>query len=410
MGTIREYIKKNGETAFHAEVRLKGHLPQREHFRTKSKAKEWIQDIESAIRDGRYSNKTEARRRTVGDMVDRFIEQWLPRFPGRQAKQTALLTWWKQQCGHLRLIDFSSAKIAEYRDKLANEKVVRGNVRSPSTVNRYLSALGKALNVCMKEWAWIDDTPMRKVSRPKEASSRDRFLDPEEKERLLQECRSSKHPFLYPLVALSLITAMRSGELINLCWQDVDFRMRKIILRNTKNGDPRIVPLTSEAEAIFREIRTDGANPQELIFSSRRNSLNQAVPVSVRGSFALALKRAGIENFRWHDLRHTAASYLAMAGASQAELMAILGHRSPIMTKRYVHFTQRHLADLMQRTSKEMILKEIGDDHSNIASPSTHSLRLNEESRDSGRDSAASSRPADGAEEKQDYKGYLPTT
>ena len=146
MGTIREYTKKNGETSFHAEVRLKGSPPQRECFRTKSKAKEWIQDIESGIRDGRYSNRIEAKRRTVGDMVDRFIEQWLPKFPKRMAKQVALLTWWKRKCGHLRLMDLTAAKIAQYRDELATEKTVHGKIRSPSTVNRYL--LRGAFNSC----------------------------------------------------------------------------------------------------------------------------------------------------------------------------------------------------------------------------------------------------------------------
>ena len=146
MGTIREYTKKNGETVFHAEVRLKGHPPQREHFRTKSKAKEWIQDIESAIRDGRYSNRIEAKRRTVGDMVDRFIEQWLPKFPKRMAKQVALLTWWKRKCGHLRLMDLTTAKIAQYRDELATEKTVHGKRSCLCLGRQRLSAL----NTCVK--------------------------------------------------------------------------------------------------------------------------------------------------------------------------------------------------------------------------------------------------------------------
>jgi integrase len=148
------------------------------------------------------------------------------------------------------------------------------------------------------------------------------------------------------------------------------------------------LPLTSEAEAIFREVKVDGVGPQDLVFLSRRNTLNKAVPVSVRDSFASALRKAGIKKFRWHDLRHTAASYLAMAGASQAELMAILGHRSPIMTKRYVHFTQKHLADLMGRTSKQMIVTEIKDDYSSTASPNTYPLRVDEESGDGSRDSS----------------------
>ncbi len=81
MGTYRETVRKDGKRSYHAEVRLKGHPPQRGSFRTLTLAKKWIQDTESAIRDGRHAKTVEAKRHTVGEMVDRFIEQWLPKTP-----------------------------------------------------------------------------------------------------------------------------------------------------------------------------------------------------------------------------------------------------------------------------------------------------------------------------------------
>ena len=95
MGTIREYTKADGTKSYHAEVRLRGHPPQRDNFRTRSLAKQWIQDTESAIRDGRHIKTTEAKRHTLGELIDRFITQWLPKNPKSQIKQTALLSWWK---------------------------------------------------------------------------------------------------------------------------------------------------------------------------------------------------------------------------------------------------------------------------------------------------------------------------
>ncbi len=355
MGTIREYKKRDGTISYHAEIRLRGHPIQRESHRTKTLAKKWIQDTESAIRDGRHFKTAEAKRHTLGELIDRFILQWLPKYPKQKSKQTALLTWWKQSLGHLLLADLTPSAIAEARDALLKETTRRKTQRSASTVNRYLAALSKALSIAITEWGWLEDSPITKVSKPGEAPGRDRFLSLEEKDRLLTACQASPNLYLYPLVNLSILTAMRFGELINLRWEDIDFHQRKIILRQTKNGDSRVIPLTDAAESCFKLCPTYQANAKGLIFRSQRKNNPHGI-VSVRRTFENALKIAGISNFRWHDLRHTAASYLAMNGATQGELMAILGHRSPHMTRRYAHFSQDHLGELLQRTNNKLTL------------------------------------------------------
>lgn len=351
MGTIREVLRKDGKYSYHAEVRLKGCPPQRDSFRTITKAKEWIQDIESGIRDGRHFKTREAKKHTVGEMIDKFISVWLPKFPQRLKKQTALLNWWKKQCGHLLLIDFTSAIISECRDQLLQERVPSGNLRSSSTVNRYLSAIGKALTISIKEWGWLEHNPSRNVSKPPEGKGRERFLSLDEKERLLIECKKSRNPNLFPMVLLALHTAMRFGELQGLSFKDISFDRHLITLQKTKNGDKRYIPLTEEAENLLKSLPNYYSDPESLVFSSKRNS-NCENKVCVRESFERAVQRANIKDFRFHDLRHTAASYMAMAGATQGELMAILGHRSPQMTRRYAHYSQDHLRKLLERTHK----------------------------------------------------------
>lgn len=351
MGTIREVTKKDGSTSFHAEVRLRGYPPQRESFRTKGLAKKWIQDTESAIRDGRHFKTVEAKRHTVGEMIDRFISQWLPKNPNSQAKQAALLTWWKNRVGHLILLDLTPSIIAESRDALLCESTRFKKLRSSSTANRYLAALSKALSVAVKEWGWLDDSPMRKVTKPSEAPGRERFLSHQEKDRLLEACQSSPNPFLYPLVSLSIHTAMRFGELIKLKWEDIDFQTRMITLQKTKNGDRRVLPLTLVVESLFKLCPTYIHEPSGLIFKSTRRH-NISGYISVRQAFKNALKAAEVDNFRWHDLRHTAASYLAMKGATQGELMTILGHRSPNMTRRYAHYSQDHIRKILEKSGE----------------------------------------------------------
>ena len=205
MGTIRDCRRKDGTSSFHAEVRLKGHPPQRASFRTRSLAKKWIQDTESAIRDGRHFKTAEAKRHTVGEMIDRFVAQWLIKHPQREEKQASYLEWWKQKCGHLMLSNLTPAVIAEARDQLLNEITVRGTLRSLGTVNRYLSAFGKALIVAVKEWGRLEDSPMRNVTKPSEGEGRERFLSLDERDRFLSACKESRNPNLFPIVSLALI-------------------------------------------------------------------------------------------------------------------------------------------------------------------------------------------------------------
>jgi integrase len=189
---------------------------------------------------------------------------------------------------------------------------------------------------------------MRNVSKLTEGQGRDRVLSQEEKTRLLEECTNSRNPNLFPIVSLALMTGMRHGEIVGLRWKEIDFVNRTVTLNQTKNGDRRVIPLTGEMEQIFKNCWTYGEEKERLIFRSTKDIVDEK-RASIREAFENALHRAGITNFRFHDLRHTAASYMAMAGATQGELMTILGHRSPSMTRRYAHYSQQHLLKLMDR-------------------------------------------------------------
>ena len=357
MGTIREYKKDDKSSSFHAEVRLKGYPPQRASFRTKNLAKKWIQDTESSIRDGRHFRIAEAKKHTVKDLIEKFISQWLGQFPERVVRQTAYLEWWKNRLGHLLLSDLTPVVIAEARDALLAEKPPRQTLRKPSTVNRYLAAFSRALTIAMKEWGWLDDSPMRKVSKPSEGKGRNRLLSIEEKDRLLQACKLSSNPHLYSIVALALLTGMRFGEMVNLRWEDIDYTNKIITLEKTKNGERRMLPLTKAVEEILVLSRQTDITTG-LIFKPT-SLTNRSGVVDINNAFMKVLKKTEIKDFRFHDLRHASASYLAMNGATQGELMAILGHKTPTMTRRYAHYSQKHVANLMKKMQTDLLPKEI---------------------------------------------------
>jgi integrase len=258
-----------------------------------------------------------------------------------QAKQ---LAWWRAELGTRTLADVTPAVIAEARGKLARGVTVRGRQRSPSTVNRYLAALSHALTVAMKEWGWLEDNPLRKVTKPKEPRGRVRYLADDERARLLEECRRSESPDLYCAVVLALSTGARRMEILGLRWGQADFARRAITLLETKNGEIRSLPLVGHAFDLLEERAKIRRIDTDLVFPGRKRNR----PIDLRSPFETAVKRAGIEDFRWHDLRHSAASYLAMNGATLAEIAELLGHKTLAMVKRYAHLSQAHTTRVVE--------------------------------------------------------------
>ena len=132
-------------------------------------------------------------------MIDRYIKNVLPnKSDSMQRDQWFQLGWWKEQLGDHLLADVTPVLITECRDRLLKEKGPRRKKRSPATTSRYLAALAHCFSIAVKEWGWIDDTPMRKVTKPKEPRGRVRFLSDEERERLLDACKKSQNPVIIP--------------------------------------------------------------------------------------------------------------------------------------------------------------------------------------------------------------------
>lgn len=359
MATIQERVSQSGAKTYRVMVRLKGGPPQTATFRRKTDAKRWAEKTETDIREGRHFKGIEARRHTFGELVDRYIRDVLPSKPKSRAHQTQQLLWWKGHLGDYVLADITPALIAECRDKLSKETTVRGSARSPSTTVRYMAALSHAFSIAVREWEWLDDSPMRRVSKPREPRGRVRFLSDDERERLLRACKESANPYLYPIVVLAISTGMRKSEILNLTWDDVDLHRGLITIHETKNNERRGVPLVGAA----RELLTDFAKVRRidtnLLFPGKAEQ-NPQNPMDIRTPWGTALKNAQISDFRFHDLRHTCASYLLMNGASIPELAAILGHKTLQMVKRYAHLSDAHTSRVVERMNNSVFGTTVG--------------------------------------------------
>lgn len=339
MAHIEERKTEDGKIKFRVQIRLKGFPQETETFDRKTDAKRWAQKTEAAMKEGRYfKTTTAAKKRTLSDLIDRYIKEILPRKPKNAHNTETQLNWWKQQMGHCLLLDVTPAIIGEHRDKLLEGKTPKGNIRSPTTVVRYLSALSHAFTIAVKEWGWLDDNPLRKVCKPQLPRGRVRFLDDEERARLLEACKASTNPFLYPVVTLALATGMRQGEMMNLSWDDVDFKKEKITLYETKNGDIRVVPLTGHVHAVLKALHGKRSQDTNLVFPGSKPNK----PIDLRFPWEQVIKKANITNFRFHDLRHCCASYLLMNKVPLPVIAEILGHKTYQMVKRYAHLSEDH--------------------------------------------------------------------
>jgi len=152
-------------------------------------------------------------------------------------------------------------------------------------------------------------------------------------------------------VVLALSTGMRQMEVMGLSWADVDLKRGYLILHETKNGERRSVPLVSHARELIEAMSKVRRLDTNLLFYS---DVKPTVPVFIRSHWGKALKAAEIEDFKFHDLRHTAASYLAMNGASLAEIADILGHKTLQMVKRYAHLSEQHTSKVLEAMNREI--------------------------------------------------------
>ena len=255
---------------------------------------------------------------TIAEMINRYIDEILSSRPITARNQMPHLKWWEKQIGSHLLEQVRPPLLIECRKELLGQKTVRAKPRQSSTVNRYFATLSRVFSIAIKEWEWIDKSPLEHLSKLKEPAGRTRFLSQEEIQRLLNTCRRSRNKDLYIAVIIALSTCARQMEVISLRWEDVNLTDGIIFLKHTKNGTSRAVPLQGYALELIKERYHASECRRGLIFPARKKP-NQ--PTNLRASWQKALCAAKIQDFRWHDLRHTGASYLAMQGASLAETL-----------------------------------------------------------------------------------------
>lgn len=253
--------------------------------------------------------------------------------------------------------------IEKYKQKRAEEV-------KPATVNREFSRLRHMLK-CAVDWGYIKNNPCKGVKEMKEPPGRIRYLSHEEMDNLLKACDVSflkENPhnkgrtfskmivaYLKPIVQIAIHSGMRRGEIVNLEWKDIDLKERRIILDKTKNNERRMIPMNDTLYQVLKSLPVHLHS--ERVFPEINGNM-------VTVAFERACKRAGIKDFRFHDLRHTFASYLTMGRESIRTVQTLLGHKDLRMTMRYSHLSPEHLREAVQNLERSLrpsdkVLKEV---------------------------------------------------
>jgi integrase len=361
MATIIAIPLKTGGVSFKAVIKKDGKVLTSKRWSTRKLVLDWSDRIEH---DHETMEALDSGMATMSfdKLADEYLAWW--RKQNRKDKGTpARVDWWKDQFKKKKLIDISSRHIRAILKTYAEGKAKRGNgpkkskvttrPRTPATVNRHRAGLSAIFKYARTE-GYIVNNPVSAVASLPENNKRVRWLSDDERKALLTACKASEWHKLHLLVLMALTTGARLGEMLGLKWSDIDFEDRTAILHTTKNGESRVLtlaPVTIKALLPFREV---GAG---LVFPgvSKPKKPGQPKPPPVTRPFEFrphwekAMETAKIDNFRFHDLRHSAASYLVMNGATLHECAEALGHKSVETTKRYAHLSVEHKQALTDR-------------------------------------------------------------
>ena len=333
----RTRIRRNGSVSFTVEVRVCG-IQQTRTFQSKKESERWGILTEEKMLRGESNITSGSENKKLSDVIARFrknpppdARDWLTRKSGEH-----FLDFWFKELGRLKIHQIRASHLIEARDKLLLKK------KTPATCNRYLSAISALFQICVQVWFLMERNPARGLKRLKENNSRIRVLSDEEREKLFDE--TIKDPELHDIVILALSTGARRGELEKLKWSDLDRKNQTLSFKQTKNGSERIIPIADHLMDLLRNR-----------FLKRKLGLGDWIFPAPKSTghadfgkrFREAVKNTEIQNFRFHDLRHTAASFLAVNRVTDRKIAEILGHKTLQMVKRYTHLKADHLRDEM---------------------------------------------------------------
>ena len=324
-------FRKRGPYQWEARIRKRGYPTTCKTFESKADAEAWAKEVESDMYKNLFVPSKEAEQYTLGECLDRYVAECVPnlKHSKREADRARFLK--RYPITHRIMATIRSKDIAEFRRQREEEG------RSGNTIRLDFALISKLFNYARSEWGMESlQNPVQIAAKPKPGKGRDRRLEDGEEEKLLNAANDT----FRPIILFALETAMRRVEIASLLWKHVNLRGRYVLLPETKNDEPRTVPLSTTALDILRGLpRPEGPEAgQERVFGLTAEQITD--------SMLKVCRKAGLENLRFHDLRHEATSrFFEHTDLDLMEIKAITGHKTLQMLIRYTHLRTARLAD-----------------------------------------------------------------
>lgn len=335
------------ETSFQLRLRRKGIKQQFLTFDSYEQAEQARLKMESDLSVSIVRDYASAAQTTLRELMVRYRDEVVPGHKGADVEINRINRI-------LRTESFVDKKLAALSTEDLQDFITdRLTEVAPATVDRDLDVLSQVIRYSADVWKIASvESPFVGLRRPKYFNERDRRLTPAEETRLLDAARSDENPYVEPAIILALETAARRGELLSIRKGDVFLEDRYVLLRETKNGRSRKVPLTSRALEVLVALMADCDTDEEALLKISSNAFKIAF-------FRRVIPASRIVDLHFHDLRHEAISRLAESGHFQLiELQAISGHRDTRMLLRYAHLCSGNLARKMDGVAAERTTKD----------------------------------------------------
>ena len=337
MAAIQKIVRKKG-IVYRVQIRRPNSKIISKTFATKKLAKQFATRLESdkqtLLAFGGLTN--------TGILLSKLIAQYLnEEYKGsRPQEQNKKLNFWLEALDDKLISEITAIDISTALSSLPSNL-------SNATINRYKAAISVVFSYACRQYN-LPYNPVSHIRSKPENNERIRFLSDDERMRLFKACKTSQWSKLHLLVLMAITTGARKGELLSLTFSDIDFDRQTAYVQTSKNGQPRVLPLTDE---VIDELNKFKHQEAALIFNSE---LKPDRPMCFTKQWKKALTQAEITDFTFHSCRHSCASLLAQSGASLLEISEILGHKQIQVTKRYAHLCTNHKAKLINKVMSNL--------------------------------------------------------
>ena len=331
MASIRKHRDK-----WQVRIRRAGLQPLSKSFAVRKDASEWARQMEVKADRAELPNNPKALQRiTLAELIVRYRDTVSVKKRGHENERISLTAFLNHPICSRRLSELRTEDFAAYRDQMLQ-------TIQPTSLKRYLDPIHNLFEVARYEWGLpLKDNPLDKLKLKAPSQRRERRLLSGEWECLIEAARLCRNPLIEPIIRFALATGMRRGEILAVKENQIDLERRSLLIRETKNGHARTIPLTVQAVHILQHLPMR----QGRVFPITGNAF--------RLSWERLRKRAGMEDFHFHDLRHEAISRFFELGLNPPEVALISGHKDMRMLFRYTHPIREGIIDKLDRGKKK---------------------------------------------------------